>query len=284
MKKKCLQGREERNMSGPKFRRAMDFTKLLPKECVCLIISLTSPRDACRWALVSPALRPVADSDDVWERFLPCDYQEIISRSSSPSLLSWAKKDLFFHLSSHPILIENGTMSFQLEKETGKRCYMLGARALSIIWGETPQYWTWTSLPESRFSEVAELRVVWWLEVKGRIETRNLSPRTNYAAYLVFKLNRRSYGFRDSTVGVHVNVEGTTTGEVRSVFLDYPQNVPQQAQERRDGWMEIEMGEFLNEYGDDGTVEFSLREINCNYSKRGLIIEGIEVRPKNIGR
>ncbi|XP_022723097.1 putative F-box protein PP2-B12 isoform X2 [Durio zibethinus] len=306
-------------MSDPKFRRTMDFTKLLPEECMCLIISLTSPRDACRSALVSPALRPVADSDDVWERFLPCDYQEIISRYSSTSLLSWAKKRLYFHLSFHPILIENGTMSFQLEKETGKKCYMLGARALSIIWGDTPQYWTWTSLPESRFSEVAELRIVWWLDVKGRIETRNLSSGTNYAAYLVFKLNGSRYGFRERTVGLHVNVGETASGEVRSVFLDHPQNDPQQAQERGDGWMEIEtgeffnecgddgfldhpqndpqqaqkrgdgwmeieMGEFFNECGDDGTVEFCLREIDCNYDKRGLIIEGIEVRPKNIGR
>ncbi|XP_022722747.1 F-box protein PP2-B11-like isoform X2 [Durio zibethinus] len=255
----------------------MDFTKLLPEDCVCLIISLTSPRDALRLALVSPALRSIADSDAVWERFLPCDYQKNISGSSSPSLLSWAKKDLYFYLSSHPILIENGTMSFQLEKETGKKCYMLGARALSIIWGETPEYWNWTDHPDSRFSEVAELRLVWWLDVKGKIETRKLSPGTNYAAYLVFKLRRRRYGFRQRTVGVHVNMEGTTSGEVRSVSLDYPQNVPQQAQERGDGWMEIEMGEFLNECGDDGTVEFCLREIDCNYFKSGLIIEGIEI-------
>ncbi|XVF65106.1 hypothetical protein PTKIN_Ptkin09bG0220000 [Pterospermum kingtungense] len=88
----------------------MDFTKLLPEECMCLILSLTSPRDACRAALVSPALRSVADSDAVWERFLPTDYEEIISNSSSPSLLSLAKKDLYVHLSFHPILIENGTM------------------------------------------------------------------------------------------------------------------------------------------------------------------------------
>ena len=50
------------------------------------------------------------------------------------------------------------------------------------------------------------------------------------------------------------------------------------------GWMKIEMGEFLNECGDDGTLEFSLREVNTFYGKQGLIIEGIELRPKDIGR
>ena len=134
-----------------------------------------------------------------------------------------------------------------------------------------------------RFSEVAELLLVWWLDVKGKIETRILSSRTNYAAYLVFKLTTNKYGFRERTVGLHVNVEGTASGEVRNVYLDPPKNVPQQAQEKGNGWMEIEMGEFLNECGDD-TMEFSLREVDTSYYKQGLIIEGIELRPKDIGR
>lgn len=262
----------------------MDFTKVLPEECLCLILSLTSPQDACRSALVSPAFRSAADSDDVWERFLPCDYQEIISGSSSPSLLSIGKKDLYFHLSFHPILIANGTMSFQLEKESGKKCYTLGARALSIVWGDAPQYWSWTFLPDSRFLEVAQLEIVWWLHFSGKIETRILSSRTNYAAYLVFRLDTDTEGFRDRTVDLHVSVEGTASGQVRRVLLDPPENVPQQAQQRADGWMEIEMGEFFNECGEDGTVELCLKEVDTNYYKRGLIIEGIEVRPKDIAR
>ncbi|XVF56723.1 hypothetical protein PTKIN_Ptkin06aG0143000 [Pterospermum kingtungense] len=261
----------------------MDFTEVLPKECMSLILSLTSPLDACRAALVSPTLRSAADADAVWERFLPCDYEEIISKSSSPSLLSLPKKDLYVHLSFRPILIENGTMSFQLEKRTGKKCYMLGARALAVIWGDTPRYWTWTSLPVSRFSEVAELKRVWWLDVRGRIETKILSPGTNYAAYLVFMLDRHRIGFRDSTVGLNVNVEGIGSGEVRNVFLDPPEDVPQQCRERGDGWMEIEMGEFSNESGEDGAVELILREVDTSYYKQGLIIEGFEVRPRDIG-
>ncbi|EOY05345.1 hypothetical protein QUC31_016813 [Theobroma cacao] len=264
----------------------MDFTRVLPEECLCLIISLTSPRDACRSALVSPAMRSVADSDAVWERFLPCDYKEIISgsSSSSSSLLSLPKKDLYFRLSLHPLLLENGSKSFQLEKETGKKCYMLGARALSIIWEDEPEYWGWTSIPESRFSEAAKLEIVWWLEVKGKIKTRILSSRTSYAAYLVFKFDDEyRYGFRNRSVSLCVNVEGGASGEVRDVLLDPSENMPRQARERGNGWMEIEMGEFWNECGDDGTVECILWEVNTAYRKEGLIIEGIELRPKDIG-
>ncbi|KAG4184979.1 hypothetical protein ERO13_A09G203600v2 [Gossypium hirsutum] len=161
---------------------------------------------------------------------------------------------------------------------------MLGARALSIIWGDTPSYWTWKSLPESRFSEVAELKLVWWLEVKGMIDIRILSSNTNYAAYLVFKLrNRRTIGFRHRAVGFHINVGGITSTEVRRVSLDPSQNETQHVREREDRWMEVEMGEFFNEFGDDGTVQLSLREVDTSYFKQGLIIEGIELRPKDTG-
>ncbi|TYJ19815.1 hypothetical protein E1A91_A09G217400v1 [Gossypium mustelinum] len=131
----------------------MEITRILPDECQSLIISLTSPADACRSAIVSHAFKAVAYSDAVWEKFLPSDYRSILSgSSSSSSLLSLGKKVVYVHLCFHPILIQNGTMSFQLKKESEKKCYMLGARALSIIWGDTPSYWTWKSLPESRFA------------------------------------------------------------------------------------------------------------------------------------
>ncbi|XP_017974384.1 PREDICTED: F-box protein PP2-B10 isoform X1 [Theobroma cacao] len=261
----------------------MDMTKVLPDECMSLIISLTSPRDACRMALVSRALRSVADSDAVWLVFLPCDYKQIISKSSSsPSLFSLPKKDLYFSLCHRSILFDDGTTSFRLEKENGKKCYMLGARALSIQWADSPDYWSWIPLPESRFSEVPKLKNVWRLDVKGRIELKTLSYRTNYSAYLVFKIVRDRYGFRHTPVEFRVIInEGTASGKVRSVILDPPPNVPQQAKERGDSWLEIEMGEFFNECGDDTRVEFYLRGVHDNQPKRGLIIEGIELRPKD---
>lgn len=89
----------------------MEITKVLPDDCISLIISLTSPRDACRMALLSHAFNSIADSNAVWQMFLPLDYIHIISNSSSPpSLLSLPKKDLYFSLCYHPILTHNGDM------------------------------------------------------------------------------------------------------------------------------------------------------------------------------
>ncbi|XP_024193501.2 putative F-box protein PP2-B12 [Rosa chinensis] len=158
---------------------------------------------------------------------------------------------------------------------------MLGARLLSITWEDTADYWEWNSLPESRFSEVAELRFVWWLEIKGNIDTKILSPRTAYAAYLVYQCPEESqWGFEGMPITVRVTNEQNEVVAEHDVFLaDPPEDMPPQARSRGDGWMEIELGEIFNQE-DDATVEFRLRETVSGEPKGGLIVEGIELRPK----
>ncbi|KAL9411197.1 hypothetical protein AB3S75_044899 [Citrus x aurantiifolia] len=263
----------------------MDITNALPVECISHIISLTTPRDACRVAVVSPIFKSAADSDLVWEKFLPTAYKLIISNSVSSSSLitSLSKKDLYFHLCRQPILINNGTMSFALEKETGKKCYTVGARGLCIELGSAPNFWEWTSLPESRFPEVAELAYLfyfWFFEVNARIETRILSHKTNYAAYLVFKFGKSIHGLQSADFVSGVYIEGINDKERQRPFLDPSRNTPQLFHNRKDGWMEIEMGEFFNKNGDDGTLLCTLFDFDRFGSSNGLIIQGIEVRPK----
>ncbi|KAG6787904.1 hypothetical protein POTOM_003951 [Populus tomentosa] len=261
----------------------MDMSQVLPEECLAHIISYTSPTDACRCALVSRNFQTAADTDVVWKGFLPSDLDEIISSSPATQLTALSKKELYFHLCNNPILVNNGIMSFALEKHGGKKCYMIGARGLSIIWGHTPSYWTWKPLPdESRFSEVAELRYVWWLDVKGWIDSKILSPKTTYAAYLVFKLTDSTSGFDKRLVELSVNFEGSAGEEKRHVFLDVPPyyDMPPLPRERSDGWMEVEMGEFFYDSEDVGSVMAYLKEVDNYTTKNGLIIEGIEFRPK----
>ena len=52
------------------------------------------------------------------------------------------------------------------------------------------------------------------------------------------------------------------------------------ARRRGDGWMEVELGSFYNDRGDDGVVETWLLATNAQW-KSGLIVEGIEFRPKS---
>jgi hypothetical protein len=59
----------------------------LPEELLAAVISLTSPPDACRAAAVSRTFRAVADSNDVWSQFLPCDLPEIAVTAPSKKAL-----------------------------------------------------------------------------------------------------------------------------------------------------------------------------------------------------
>ncbi|KAK3155609.1 hypothetical protein QOZ80_2BG0205460 [Eleusine coracana subsp. coracana] len=137
----------------------------LPEELLSAAISLTSPRDACRAATVSPAFRDAANSDAVWSCFLPSerDLPPLVEGELDPAPPS--KKALFMRLSNSdvPVLLADGRVSMWVDRESGAKCYMLSARALCIIWGDTPRYWRWIPLNDSsRFAEAAELRQVWW--------------------------------------------------------------------------------------------------------------------------
>lgn len=78
----------------------------LPEECVSIILSLTSPRDACRSAAVSSALLAAASSGIVWGRFLPPDCEEILSMLPGP-LAFRSKKELYLRLCDS-VLISGG--------------------------------------------------------------------------------------------------------------------------------------------------------------------------------
>ena len=80
----------------------------LPEGCISDIVSLTSPKDACRLGAVSHIFHAAAESNAVWERFLPSDYQAIIARSSSSDSLNFcSKKQIYLSLSDNPILIDD---------------------------------------------------------------------------------------------------------------------------------------------------------------------------------
>ncbi|XP_020553122.1 putative F-box protein PP2-B8 [Sesamum indicum] len=78
--------------------------------------------------------------------------------------------------------------SFCLEKTTGKKCCIVGARDLKISLTDSPQNWKWRFDADSRFSEVAEFRSVLRLGIRAKIKARMLQPRTVYAACLVVKI------------------------------------------------------------------------------------------------
>ncbi|KAJ1281574.1 hypothetical protein BS78_04G316000 [Paspalum vaginatum] len=285
----------------------------MPDELLSASIARTAPRDACRAAAVSTAWRAAADSDAVWSCLLPRDLPPVADGELTPAPQS--KKDLFMRLSdpARPVLLADGLTSVWVDRVTAAKCYMLSARALCIIWGDTPEYWRWIPIANSRFSEGAELRAVCWLEIRGKIHCKMLSPNSTYAAYMVFNMAERSYGLDYPLQDAEVSIGASKS--TRQVCLhDYDEEgeeeeeVPQNyrpirvpvirrrlrgrnrrvppgvhvhvPKRRADGWMELEMGEFKNEEGEDGEVSISLMETRGGQWKRGLIVQGIEIRVK----
>lgn len=257
----------------------------VPEDCVAAIIAFTTPTDACRLALVSRGFQSASESDIIWERFLPSDCDLIISRSDSGEALLAEfrkKKRLYMRLASQPLLVDRASKSFWLEKSSGKKCWMISARSLSITWGDTPIYWKWTSIPESRFPEVAQLLRVCWFDVGVRIQTSMLSPGTQYAAYLVFNMTENAYGFEDT---FEASVRSTAGGIItHRVYVDVTHQQESSTElipnTRTDGWKELKIGEFFAHAGEeDDEVELAVREVEVLYWKRGLIVQGIEVRP-----
>ncbi|XP_052205619.1 F-box protein VBF-like [Diospyros lotus] len=273
---------------------------MLPEDCVSTILSLTSPPDASRSALVSAAFRSAADSDVVWERFLPPDYRKIVAASVTPMEFS-SKKELFFRL-CNPAFIDGGNKMVKLDKLSGKKYYMLSARELSISQSNEPSSWSWKSMPESRFESVAVLITASRIEIKSSIRTRILSPNTNYGAYLIVKISETSYGL--DSIPSEISIQAGSSQSYGTAFLSRPSKNKLQMEslfysnrmhmlrqrvergdekaprERDDGWTEIELGEFFSGEGDD-EVKTSLREVKGGHLKGGFIVEGIELRPKS---
>ncbi|KAL8540897.1 hypothetical protein ACS0TY_002227 [Phlomoides rotata] len=262
----------------------------LPEECLSLVISLTSPGDARCSAAASSALRVAADSDLTWETFLPSDYRDIISRSVSPVEFS-SKKDLFCRLSSAPLLIYGGKKTFSIDKYTNKKIYMLSARDLSIAWSSNSLYWSWKSLLGSRFPEVVELVMVCWLEIHGKISIGLLSPNTTYGAYLIIQVMDRAFGL--DMVPSEVSIEIGANKVQKTLYLKSDECQRQGLKESRerenqaicprgDGWLEVELGEFYNNGRgeEEEEVKMWFREIKGVHLKGGIVVEGIELRPK----
>ncbi|WVZ73193.1 hypothetical protein U9M48_021534 [Paspalum notatum var. saurae] len=274
----------------------------LPKELLSAALALTTPRDVCRAAAVSRDFHKAAGSDAVWACFLPPpgDVPSMEEPSGGPAPRS--KKEEFLLLSDgdHSLLLADGLTSSWLDRETCAKCYMIPARALHISWGDTPSYWRWIRLPYYRF-EAAELVYVFWFEIRGKIPGKMLSQGSAYAAYIVFKTTDQSTGLgypplKASVISVagwksscQVSLQSYDDSEYEDGAMPYTCSVPHGwralcrdlvlPQERGDGWMELELGVFYKD-GDDGEVGFSLLQTQAHV-KRGLIVQGIEIRPAN---
>ncbi|KAG8369683.1 hypothetical protein BUALT_Bualt14G0039300 [Buddleja alternifolia] len=162
------------------------------------------------------------------------------------------------------VVWESAFMAFSIEQRTGKNCFMLGSKRLTISSGKGFKHkWQTKFHPQSRFPKVAELvKYSKTLFIRGVLKIEMLSPDTFYAAYLVFRLTVKY----EPTHSFIIKASG---GEGRE------EQIAQIAVSRGDGWMEVEIGDFLVTKGDDRDIEAVVLLQMKRYKMRGLIVEDI---------
>lgn len=141
-----------------------------------------------------------------------------------------------------------------------------------------------------RFAQVVELLAVCWLQIHGCIDSRLLSNNTTYVVYLVFKLTPDAFGLDSASQFASVKL-GVYASEIHvSLMLDDDdmdvndkegnEENTKNIRSREDGWLEVELGEFYNNQGDEGEMEAQLWETEELHWKQGLIIHSLEIRSK----
>ncbi|KAJ0013694.1 hypothetical protein Pint_20835 [Pistacia integerrima] len=156
-----------------------------------------------------------------------------------------------------------------VDKKTSCKCFMIYPRSLYITWGSL-EYWTWNYFKDTSDEnvEVAKLSHVCWLDVRGKFKVSDLSPGAVYEIVYVVKLTKEASGWE---LPIHLKLslpDGTVKQRQISLF-----------EKPRGEWMELNLGKFLTENGEQNEVCFDLFEHGGHW-KTGLVIKGAILRPK----
>ncbi|XP_073300631.1 putative F-box protein PP2-B6 [Primulina huaijiensis] len=133
-----------------------------------------------------------------------------------------------------------------------------GAKELQIELGNDSSYWNWTSHAYSRFPEVAELKS---LRPEG---AQGLEVAKAEVKFVEDERGKQVEREEVRPTVVHLQPTKETNGKV--------------AIHRTDGWMEVDIGNFIFQNGYEGEVKARLRD-TMPRMKTGPIIDGIEFRP-----
>ncbi|KAL6857046.1 hypothetical protein ACP4OV_018428 [Aristida adscensionis] len=268
----------------------------LPEACLALAIALTSPRDACRAAAVSPAFRVAADSDAVWRRFLPDDL--VAPGAAKADGGGWKRAYLRLCDAGNAAHVGGGGgCRVWLEPASGARCYVLPARTLSLPWDDGELSWRWTPHPRSRFGEVAELVGCTSLDIYACLPAAAaaaLPPAIPYAAFLVYGTAEAHRGLslpdQETAVAVAGRVvarhavclrpdAAAAAAAAARGFKGAGEGPARRPRRREDGWWEMEMGRLCLAGGGEEEEVTASFEVLGWYPKGGLIVDAVEFRP-----
>ena len=133
-----------------------------------------------------------------------------------------------------------------------------------------------------RFQEGIELLPQQTFGIKCKIESRMLTPDTDYMCYLVFKLSEKCHGlhcpvslrnvlqFKDKEIGL-VCFRPMNQWNSHNTYW-----VPKR---REDGWMEVRVWKFNSSSGlRNDRIPMHLKFITYEGTMSGLIVRGLEIQ------
>ncbi|KAM3329085.1 hypothetical protein ACQJBY_026261 [Aegilops geniculata] len=171
------------------------------------------------------------------------------------------------------IFLTGKTKKYWVDERTRHNCFMLFPRGLAITWSEEPQYWTWQPLKEGSAAEagieMVALKNVCWLEVQGKLELPHLTPGVTYEVFFEVMLDDTAYGW-STPVNFRLKFPDGTIQQHKENLQEKP----------RGEWLQVKVGEVKPHNGQNGEAEISMIESDGGQWKRGLLIKGIKIIPK----
>ncbi|KAD6453775.1 hypothetical protein E3N88_08481 [Mikania micrantha] len=226
--------------------------------------------------------QPISDSDANWKENLPADYEDIMKWSIDS--VQWTTKKEAYSIIRNGFLIDDGQKWFSIDKN-GKKCHMLSATDVCI----DENIYT-MPCPESRFGEAIGCHSGGFI-IRSKIKSQLVSSQTTYASYLVYKLPKNQSGFEaplfvnDEDWGTYIYLASPQTPVIRpkdeqNTYNPLDKQMKGFPLQRSDGWMEVQIWEFRTAATTTEMSHIRLALITRNINNlRGLIIQGIEIRP-----
>ncbi|KAL6848151.1 hypothetical protein ACP4OV_022279 [Aristida adscensionis] len=169
------------------------------------------------------------------------------------------------------IYLAGKTKKYWVHEKTKCNCFMLFPRGLSITWCEDPRFWSWHHLKETSDTEIeaVSLQSVCWLEIHGKLELSHLTPGVTYEAIFEVMLVEPAFGW-DVPVNLRLRLPDGAVQQRKEKLQEQP----------RGKWLQLRVGELKPQPGHKGELEISMFEYDGGKWKKGLLVKGIKVVPK----
>ncbi|XP_017978420.1 PREDICTED: uncharacterized protein LOC108662474 isoform X2 [Theobroma cacao] len=205
--------------------------------------------------------------------FADGNFHEFSNLKDADSPIESSSMDKLLSQPHAEVYLNQNRMKYWVDKKLSKYCFMLFARDLSICWAENHLYWRWSYQRETNSDvliDVVELLDVWWLEMHVKFNVKKLSPKTLYGLVFVLMLAKEACGW-EHPVNVGFTLPNGYKVECKEILMTKPTGV----------WIEIPVGEFTTSFEIAGELDIYCHQYDELIRKRGLIVKGVAILPKN---